>query len=406
MKILLVTRYFPPLESIATNRMTAWVKYFHRMGHDVTVCTTEKSQSVQHSAGINVLEIPYFDPISFAGGQRIKQSQSKVSNGLLSLYRRRFNERMPGRTDLWIWPAIQRLKKEEGFDLIISSYGPPSAHMIGLWAKKHFGCPWFADFRDLWVKNHNYKGIWPFTMLERHLEKKVMKHADIVTTVSDGLKGVLQQQYPDADVRVISNGFDPELYPEVSQKKNQKFSLVYTGTLFEGKHNAEPLCQALQAMRKKNLQVLFYGSATHYLNRLVDKYNLGSMIKIMGTVSHQEILKVQLEADAFLQIEFEHGKYDGLVSGKIYEYLYADKPILALGVKEASELGQLITKARGGILCENSPLQIEKALSSLIDGEDHQSDREFIQRFSRKHHAEVIISWTLKVSHRAMSCSL
>lgn len=412
MKILLITRYFPPLESVATNRMASWVKHFSKMGHHVTVCTTAKSKTSDNLEKVDVFEVPYFDPVTYFGGDRLKQKQdsgktaSSFSNTLMSLYRRRFNERMPGRTDFWIRPAIQRLKKEKGFDLIISSYGPPSAHMIGLFAKHHFQSLWFADFRDLWTENHNYKGIWPFTRLEAFLERKVMENADVAITVSNGLKGVLERKYPKSDIRVVPNGFDPDLYPVSALRKSKNFSLVYTGTLFEGNHDIAPLFKALKSFSKP-IEVRFYGSSAGYLERMVERFNLNKKVKIMGTVPYREALLAQLEADALLQLDFKSDQYGGLMSGKVYEYLYAGRPILALGVEGLSELGQLITNARGGILCENSPLKIEMALNRLIEEKEiFQNDRIFVEGFSRKYQAEEIISWALTFSQRAMSCSL
>jgi len=416
MKILLITRYFPPLEGVATHRLFAWAKYWSRMGHEVTICTTLKGERSQPIEGLRILEVPYFDPLTFCGADKLKQAsssgpRSRLSSLLLGWYRRRLNERLPGRTDHWITQAKKVLRQEEEFDLIVSSYGPPSAHMIGLWAKQHFQCLWFADFRDLWVKNHNYIGIWPLTWLEKVLERKVARHADLAITVSQGLKKILQSQYEDLDVRVVPNGFDPENYQGLQARKSAKFSLVYTGTLYESHHRLEPLFQALRnlldhdpdfAMR---FELLFYGSATRYLHNMIEKYHLGSLVIHKGEVTHKEALQAQCDAEALLLLDFAH-HYEGLMSGKVYEYMYAGQPILGLGVAPGSELGQLIVNAKCGILCDNREKDIAKTLTALMKGHYlHQGDRIFIEQFSRKNQAEVITSWALKCSQRTISSS-
>lgn len=417
MNILLITRYFPPLEGIATNRMTSWAKYWAKKGHHVTVLTTEKPNIGDQTSDVAVEEVPYFDPISFFSGDRIKEGALKekksLSRFLMTTYRCRLNERIPGRTDFWIRPAKKKLQSNRRFDLIVSSYGPPAAHLIGRYAKKQYGCPWFADFRDLWVRNHNYKGVWPFTLLERWLERQVVHEADLVLTVSNGLKATLNEQYPEIDVRVVPNGFDREDYQTLERKKSgSKFSLVYTGTLFEKRYSIEPLFEALSNLLSeqpniaKRLEVVFYGSATGYLAQQIRRFHIQSLVKYRGLIPVKECRQVQLGADAFLLFDFLHST-DGILSGKVFEYLFVDKPILALGVGQSSELGQLLTQSGLGLICENRAPAIQKKLAALVEGSlSHQSDRELIERYSREAHAELITSWALKCSHRAMSSKL
>src|SRR5690606_17553878 len=112
----------------------------------------------------------YFDPVTALFGEH--HSGGGGNSALKRFYRTRLNERMPHRTDFWIPKAKKALERFKEFDLIVSSYGPYSAHLVALAAKKRFGSPWIADFRDLWCDNHTYRGLWPFTFWERRLEEK------------------------------------------------------------------------------------------------------------------------------------------------------------------------------------------------------------------------------------------
>lgn len=157
-RLLLVTRYFPPLDSIATMRMHSWAYYLKQLGYQLSILTTSKEHQVGvplllDTEGMDISEVSYFDPITALGGDQSKRTDSSERKFLHRFYRTRMNERMPHRTDFWIWPAMRELKKRhaEGirYDYVVSSYGPPSSHIVGRFAKKIFGCPWLADYRDL-----------------------------------------------------------------------------------------------------------------------------------------------------------------------------------------------------------------------------------------------------------------
>jgi len=419
MRILLITRYFPPLEGVATNRMVSWAKYWSRSGHDVTVCTTDKGERGKVDFPAQIIEIPYFDPIASFGGDRVKKQasmpggvRSYLSHLAMSWYRRRLNERMPGRTAFWPRQAKMKLMREPGFDLAVSSYGPPASHQIGLWAQKYFRCLWFADFRDLWILNHNYLGIWPFTLWERRLERQVIRRADCTITVSEGLRNVLFKQYPNSDIRLIPNGFDPDDFQErTRQKRNTKFTITYTGTLYDGKQDPIPLFEALAKLRNRDysfasrVEVLFLGNASKRLTELIKRFGLDDIVHYQGVVSHEQALQAQADADALLLLNFDHA-YDGILTGKVYEYLAAKKPVLALGVSPESELGRLIVKVGGGVLCPNKAEMIAQTTIALERGDiSHQSDPKALELYSRKHQAELITSWALKCSQRTISSS-
>ncbi len=412
MKILIISRYFPPLQGIGTERIASWDKYFRKMGHETTVLTTAKKDSTPCP---HVIEAPYFDPITFFGGEQMKQRLSERKSWLMRFYRTRMNERLPGRTDPWIIPAIGEIKKMSGYDLIISSYGPPSAHIAGYFAKKHLGGVWLADFRDLWVDNHNYQGLWPFTILEKWWEKKVCGKADALLTVSNGLKEVLARKYPQKEVIVIPNGYDEEAYLEASNRyfadRKKKFRMVYTGTIYEGRHRLEPLFVSLKNLIacdsefSEKFELLFYGHPSSYLNDAIVSHHLQDVVFYEGLLPSDEIKSVQLSADAFLQIHFDYDRYGGLVSGKIYEYLFAGKPILGVGIPEECELGQLIRSAGAGPLCKTGG-EIQKTLLALMEKDTfHKSGQGFIERYSRKRQAEEIIAAAKAFSQRMISSS-
>lgn len=415
MKILLITRYFPPLDSIATSRMVSFAKYLSRKNCSLTVLTTSKKGQVNipfamDPSKFEVIEVPYFDPIAALRIDRLQKKTSsssfwapikkQIKTRLIDFYRSHMNERLPGRTDLWVLKGIKKLKalKKEGyhFDRIISSYGPPTAHMLGYAAKKIFNCYWIADYRDLWIENDLYKGLWPFKWIEKKIESCLLKKAEMITTVSSPLQQTLIKKFYPIPVHIVENGFDEEQMSKVKgdyfSHKEKKFRLVYTGSLYWEKRNPLPLFKALlelrneKALTAQNFELLFYGSYTGPLLETIEKMELQSLVRYRGIVGKEEALSIQKSADCFLFLESPDSK--GILTGKLFEYLYFPSPILAIGIKKDSTAAKIIEKANSGYIAENSVPLIKDLIIELIKGVSLTKNISFINQFSREAKAE------------------
>ena len=414
--VLLITRYFPPLESIATLRMLSWAQYLHKAGYSVSVLTTSKEGQIvvpmeADLSCFDVTEVPYFDPISRFTGEKREMLKS-VSEGCsfkkwaVQFYRSRMNERMPGRTDSWILPAIRTLKKQwrDGirYSTIISSYGPLSAHVVGRYAQKLFGAQWVADYRDLWVENASYTGLWPFTVIEKQLEKRLLSRASLITTVSDPYRDFLEKKFPGIPVKTITNGFEPALIDQAEgnrfEDKPDKFRIVYTGALYRKTRDPSPLFQALKGLLERGevtegqIEILFYGGVADGLQELIDRYQLSSIAHYKGSVSQKEAYALQKSADALLFVEDPHPKVPGVLTGKLFEYLYVGKPILAIGVGVESSAGALIDSTSCGEVCG---VDVEKIAAVLLkwvqNGAMARSNRDAILSYSRENQAKELI---------------
>ncbi len=398
-RVLLITRYFPPLDSIATMRMHSWAHYLTKFGYQVTVLTTTKHNQIGHplrldTTGIDIIEIPYFDPITAVNGDQSKGEGSE--RFFHRFYRTHMNERMPNRTDFWIWPAIKELRRQKaagiGYDAIVSSYGPPSSHIVGHYAKKIFGCRWIADYRDLWIENHAYKGIWPMTWVERWVEKKCVGQADVLTTVSEGLRKTLVKKFPKLPVHVITNGFEPQIIDNAGGDffpKDGVFRVVYTGKLCHGQ-SKEPFFQALSQLASSGklpqgrFEVHFYGGSMANLIPAITHHRLQSWVYYGGALPLVDAYRAQQSADALLFLE--RPDVDGILTGKLFEYLYAAAPILAVGVTPEMEAGRLIQEAGRGIVCGTDVEKIKQVLVEMVEGRLQQTPRcpEKIAIYSRE----------------------
>jgi glycosyltransferase involved in cell wall biosynthesis len=394
-KVLLITRYFPPINCIATLRMYSWAKYFQKWGWEVDVLTTSKHNQITVSLDLDtsfasVHETPYFDPIAlFSLEKQVKSKKEGLNKGgvkgafkrfLVRIYRERLNERMPGRTDFWLFPALKELKKRKAqgieYDYIISSYGPPVCHLLGAYAKRIFKGKWLADYRDLWVENHIYKGLWPFTLLEKILEKRSVKGADLLSTVSFALTKKLEEKFPGKEVLVIENGFDKEIMKGANsdyfKDEPEKFRVVYTGSIYRNKRDPSPLFEAvkeLEAEKKidpSTLELRFYGASMGDLDELIEKHQVQDYAKHWGLVNQIEAFSLQESASALLFLEAPNPEIDGNLTGKLFEYLYATPPIIGVGINKNMEAGKLINKANGGFICGQEVKAIKECLIELM----------------------------------------
>jgi glycosyltransferase involved in cell wall biosynthesis len=414
MKVLLITRYFPPLDSIASLRMLSWADDFVEQGHEVTILTTSKQGQMMVAmdcdlSRYNVIEVDYFDPLTAFSGDKATAlaaaSKSRIKGALLRFYRTRLNERIPGRTDLWVFSGLRRLKAlhRSGYrpDLIISSYGPPAAHLLGSKAKALFGSTWVADYRDLWIENASYTGLWPFTLLERILERYFVKRADLITTVSDSYRQFLSGKFPDIPVKTVMNGYEPKLIDSVSSdyfSENRKcFRLVYTGALYPKTRDPSPLFAALRALLDRgeiasgDLEVLFFGSVADALPQLIKQYALEDVVRHCGVLSGRDALRVQKSADALLFIEDPSPTIEGVLTGKLFVYLYMSAPILAVGIGPQSAPGRLIGKTASGVACGTDSNLIAQTLVHWLKGERLPvRDRSEISAYSRGAQARIL----------------
>lgn len=375
MRILIICTFFPPLNSIASLRPYSWAKYWALAGHDVTVLTPAKEENPEiglqvKNTGYSVLEVPLPAFLSsFKRRAAGPQGNEKPKRGLLGrlLDYLRFKKgifnaaRMPDLTDFWVLRAFKRACQEQPWDLVVSSAGPYTVHVVAYLLKKKRRCAtWVADYRDTWSNNYIYSGIFPFNLIEDKLERHLLQQADCITTVSAPFAEDFKKKYRSKRVEVIENGFDPDDLRSVSVQPcfagEAKFRIVHTGSIYLGKRDPSPLFQAIQNMSRSHagqallskLEVIFVGPRQSNLEELIQRYSVGEWVKMHGFVSREKALCMQRDAHALLFLAWNDSTVDGVLTGKIFEYLYSNTPILAIGASHVEASQNLIMEAQAG----------------------------------------------------------
>ena len=251
--------------------------------------------------------------------------------------------------------AGDEILQQEDIDIIISSSTPVTSHIIANKLKIKYKIPWVADLRDLWSQNHNY-GYGPLRkLIDRRLELKTLSNADALVTVSPVWAEKLRTLHRRETVYTITNGFDPVEVNTPPANLRAKFVITYTGGIYLGKQDPSKLFAALRdlisdgTMDSNEIEVRFYGPKEGWLAREIEDYGLLDIVKQYGMVSREIALGNQRESQLLLLLNWEDEQEKGVYPLKVFEYLAAQRPILATGGFGNDVIENLLDETNAGM---------------------------------------------------------
>ncbi|MBC7231416.1 MAG: glycosyltransferase family 4 protein [Actinobacteria bacterium] len=368
----MITYYFPPRPGIASLRLRGLAKYLPEFGWDVVVLTPELPDMPEPRYDVVQTDYPgeatdvWKKRFGLGTDKRLQDqvgipraiSESKYSPVLKAINLLRAVIAFPDEQRGWLRPATQagmRLLAENRFDAIISSHRPPTCHRIAKALKERHDVPWIADFRDLWTQDHFFPYVTrvrAIRTMERRLEIKTLENADALVTVSEPLAEELRSLHRGKKVVSIPNGFDPD--EVVPAPLTEKFTITYTGLTYLGKRDPSPLLRAvseLVAERKldrQSISIRFYGTIEYWLEREIERLGLDDVVALYPQVPRAVALDRQRESQVLLLLNWDHPGEVGVYTGKLFEYLAARRPILAIG-KPGGVVDELLRETGAGI---------------------------------------------------------
>jgi glycosyltransferase involved in cell wall biosynthesis len=252
--------------------------------------------------------------------------------------------------------------KHQRVDILLSSSAPVTSHFIAKDLKKKYKIPWVADLRDLWSDNHYF--ILTHGPLihwfRRRLEKKTLKSADAIVTVSPKWVDKLKVLHPNQKIMSITNGYDPDFLAGKSKPLTTKFTITYTGSIYTGAQDPSKLFVVLRdlitegSLNQSDVEVRFYGPNVEWLESEIQLNKLSDIVKQCGPISREESYKKQQESQILLLLNWEDKRETGWYPLKIFEYLAASRPILAIGGSGKDETKSLIDETCAGVYAANS----------------------------------------------------
>ncbi len=401
-KVLLVTYFFPPLNNVASLRTYSFAHYLAKAGFEVTVLTASKgadrdvSLQLPHD-NFRVVECDYRLSRFRAGDPGANVARRSPVAGLFRRLRLWWLGNLITPWDLWFQPGLadaRQLMRDNQYDCVISSHGPISCHLIVLRLKKKFpSFFWVADYRDLWSHQHfGTVAKFPFSFLQRAIERRINKSADLLVTVSPPWRDKLIECYA-KECLLVENGYLPEdAITDVGDRTvfTKTYTFVYTGVFYEGKYDPLPFFEALRELldtgeiKAEQLEVRVYGPNSHLLQGSVKGARLqGDFVKLMPQVSRDEALRIQRGAFALIFFAQDKPEAQGVLTGKIYEYMVAGRPIIGCGVRQESAIGQLLIKTKTGFICGSDKRQIVEAIRAIIAAKIPTPDMEMVRQYCR-----------------------
>ena len=372
-RVLVITYYWPPAGGPGVQRWLKFVKYFRDFDIEPVVYIPENphyplidSSFVSDiSEDIEVLSFPIKEPYRWAKFISKKKTAS-ISSGIITKKNPSFLEKLmlfirgncfiPDARIGWVKPSVDFLRdylSNQNIDTIITTGPPHSVHLIGAHLKEQLKIKWVADFRDPWTSIHYHSKLRLTKYSQqkhKKLEKKVLCEANAVVVTSQTTKREFEL-IAKTPIEVITNGYD--ISDDIESNLDKHFSIVHIGSLL-GDRNRVVLWKVLSEMASENsdfrsdLQLKFAGAVSKEVLDNLSYYGLNKNIKVEGYVSHREALQLQHNAQVLLLIEMDRKETRAIIPGKLFEYMAAKRPILALGPKE-SDIIEIIRETNSGL---------------------------------------------------------
>ena len=366
MKVLIITYYWPPAGGSGVQRWLKFVKYLRQFDIEPIIYTVENpnypkednSLLYEVPKDIQVLKQPIWEPTDLLFWKKKRSSKTGVSNinkgGLLSFIRGNFF--IPDPKIFWVKSSVKFLNdyiRNHKIDTVISTGPPHSMHLIAQKLHQKNDVKWIADFRDPWSDlyyTNDFNQLSFAKKKNQKLEKFVLQNTDCILTVSKTLKTNFSKNA--SRVEVITNGFDEEVLQTKEINLDKKFSISYIG-LLPKQSNPKALFSVLQEICEENnefkndLQLNFIGDISDEVKAEINLNSLENNTKFVGYVSHQKAIEYQKKAQVLLLLIPNVKKSEGILTGKLFEYLTAQRPILAVGPSKG-DLSEILKETNAG----------------------------------------------------------
>jgi glycosyltransferase involved in cell wall biosynthesis len=241
-------------------------------------------------------------------------------------------------------------------------------NLIGASIKRLTGIPWVADLRDsvVWNADRRFerRAVQAKEKALQRVVRVIAGSADAVVAVSEPIAEEVRRFEPAGEVRVIPNGCDFDDFAGLEYRGGERFRITHTGSFF-GKRNPRPFLRALASSGLEDVVARFAGDFRSVDREWVRELGLGDRLELLPYLPHRRALELQRDSEANLLLLPEAaGRGRVVPSGKIFEYLAAERPILA-AVPPDGAAAKLVRETGAGVVV---PPDDERAIRDALLG--------------------------------------
>lgn len=374
-KVLIIAYSFPPAGGPGVQRTTKFVKYLRNYGWEPVVLTRDANNMPLKDETF-LKDIPE--------GVRVIRTKAwdlTCGTGITGLAGKFIARKILIPDSERLWELFSRKVAEKAIEnhdiqVIYTTSLPYSSHLMGIHLKEKYPqISWVADFRDEWTNNpyildNPYN---PIRMnIEKRMEKRVLQTADyLITNTPVMLKNFIEKNPDIPGLKdkfcVIPNGYDPDDFKQIKthEPKNDKFTITYTGS-FYGRRKPDLFFDAIMELiaenriNKEKICIKLIGNfKSDRIAQLLEERNLTGIVNIYPYMEHDECVKNMVSSDCLLLIEGAGPGAEAFYTGKIFEYMVAARPILAM-IPEKGAAAQLIRETSTGLISDCSDVETTK----------------------------------------------
>jgi len=194
----------------------------------------------------------------------------------------------------------------------------------------------------------------------------VARSADAITCVSEAIADEVRALEPRGRVVTIANGCDFDDFAGLEYRPGPRFRITHTGSFF-GKRDPRPFLTAL-AESGLDVEARFVGDFRSSDREWAESLGLGDRLRLIPYAPRQTALELQRDSDALLLLIPEAGgRGQGVLSGKVFEYLAAERPILA-AVPPGGAAAELIERTGAGVVAPPDDVEALKGALATLHG--------------------------------------
>ena len=372
-----MTLHFPPGGGGGVHRPLKFATHLPALGIETHVLAPSLPDAAPAGAELELPTQAWIHRVRYVGPRGDRPSErllAKQGLGRLGTQAALLGRRLlvPDENVPWSTVALPfaiRLVRREGIDVVLTTSPPPSLHLLGAAVKRTTGAAWVADLRDPLTSHPHRRGY--ESQLAQLKEKTaggvgrlVASQADAIVAASEAIAGEMRALGPKGKVVTIANGCDFDDFAGLEHHPSDRLRITHAGH-FHGKRDPKPFLRALAESGLEDVVARFAGDFRAADREYAEALGLGDRVELLGNLSRRRSLELQRDSEALLLVIPESGgRGRGVVTGKIFEYLAAERPILA-AVPPDGAAAQLVRDTGAGVVVP--PDDVDALQAALLE---------------------------------------